>query len=196
MSKIFDNNNNKNNDNTDIVSIVQWNSLKCCWWWIVCPISCLPQEVYMLFSLLQPCIYWLKRLTLWDDAYCSVHTVNYYHTAVAAWGLCAPLFHEHARLGFLLPLSFGAPVSFKFPSRNWGIVFRQKQMVLKKRQWHVTHGSQQPDWGKQLCESWEHFGKVGTVVTLGGGERDFGTTGTTFFFWIGKENIKKTRTTV
>lgn len=108
-------------------------------------------------------------------------------------GLCAPLFHEHACLGFLLAFSFGALVSFMFPSCNCGLVFRQKQMLLKKRQWHETHGSQQPDWGIQLCESSEHLGKVGCGVTLVGGEGFFGATGTTFGFWIGREDRKRKR---
>eukprot|EP00064_Thunnus_orientalis_P018989 superscaffoldBa00004569_g19098 len=58
-----------------------------------------------------------------------------------------------------------------------------KQIALKKRQWHVAHGSQQPDWGEQLCASREHLGIAGSGATLEGGGGAFGGTGATFGFW-------------
>lgn len=68
-------------------------------------------------------------------------------------------------------------------SSYYDVILRQKQMALKKRQWHVAHLSQQPDWGRQLCVSWEHVGFTGLGATLEGGGMLFGATGTTFGFW-------------
>lgn len=62
-------------------------------------------------------------------------------------------------------------------------ILRQTQIALKKRQWHVANGSQQPDWGKQLCVSGEHFGFTGLGATLGGGGMSFRGTGATLAFW-------------
>lgn len=57
-------------------------------------------------------------------------------------------------------------------------------MALKKRQWHEAHGSQQPDWGKQLCASSEQLGFTGLGTTLAvGGGRSFEGTGTSLGFW-------------
>jgi len=63
-----------------------------------------------------------------------------------------------------------------------GFVFRQKQIALKKRQWHVEHGSQQPDWIWQLCPSGEHLDFTGFGATLTRGT-SFRGRGTIFGFW-------------
>lgn len=65
-------------------------------------------------------------------------------------------------------------------------------MALKKRQWHEAHGSQQPDWGKQLCASSEQLGFTGLGTTLvAGGGRSFERTGTSLGFWKIKKDRKR-----
>lgn len=69
------------------------------------------------------------------------------------------------------------------------INLRQKQMALKKRQWHKAWGSQQPNWGTQLCVSWEQLetGESSSTLTVGDGRGTFGGTGPPLGFWRAKE---------
>lgn len=64
-------------------------------------------------------------------------------------------------------------VSFCLFFSDCDFILRQKQMTLKKRQWHVAHESQQPDWGKQLWASWEHLIFTAFGLTLAGGQISF-----------------------
>lgn len=119
------------------------------------------------FTVLKGCFCEMMPIVL------SIWCIDGYYTIQAAWATASLFVFEFI---FVRPFWFSGVLYVFFLYKEF--VIRQKQIALKKRQWHEANGSQQPDWGKQLCVNWEQFGFTGLGATLEGGRRSFGGTRT------------------